>query len=534
MCDVVFKKPYSRWLFGGIGFHQSEVTMTPLINDTLMNERILKSYYELSPTFARIYSGFADWTEEAMERFAEYYHKTFAKNDCSLYIVPGRIPTYVAESDERVCAWAENVAKRLKYLIEEKDCRLIRYYCITNEMSIGNTYAAYASDLEKFKRHNKILYDAFQRYGLENLGIVATDASGADQFWHVGWAAKNMDEITDTYCTHLYQNGGFAYGDAKFYDFIYRLMATPVEIARLKQKRFILGEFGLHNSGSMVKDKVMVNDIPDGFNNQAEEERFALMSCVMALAAMNAGVYAMAYWTLADYPDPFISDDGNSPEARARHEVARFSGHGTSIRYNKSGLFRWSENGDYSSRAYMYSLGLLAKYFRKNARLLEPAVSNENIVCAGVTNPNCSTSLCIINYSDREETVSLSSEHKADKPYRVYSYQCGDVPYNQFNDLQGYSFILEHEETAKLTMKPNSMLLLTTDYIDRTPSVVEGVKFSEDRISWNPSKDTEHCYYRVYENGVQIGSTAAEYLERATNADAVYAVRSVDRYGNEG
>ena len=52
--DVTIEKPYFRW-------------------------RVLKTFAELSPTFARVYAGFADQSKEELDRFADYYDLTFRK-----------------------------------------------------------------------------------------------------------------------------------------------------------------------------------------------------------------------------------------------------------------------------------------------------------------------------------------------------------------------------------------------------------------------------------------------------------------------
>ena len=40
MTEISIKKPYRRWLFGGIGFHNSEATMAPVMNEKFKNEAI--------------------------------------------------------------------------------------------------------------------------------------------------------------------------------------------------------------------------------------------------------------------------------------------------------------------------------------------------------------------------------------------------------------------------------------------------------------------------------------------------------------
>ncbi len=527
---INFKKSYYRWLFGGIGFHNSEVSMTPMMSDEFLNERVIKTYREISPTFTRVFAGFSDWTKEAMDRFADYYHKTFAQNDCSIYMVPGRLPYHIYADDEKVREHAENVAKRLKYLIDEKDCRLIRYYCITNELSVGGVHARYAEDLDKFKRHMQMLFDAFLNYGLDNVGLISTDASGIENFDQIDWAIENMYEITDTFCTHHYLRDNCE-NDTELYHYFYDLMRGMVQKCKNAEKRYILGEFGLHNTWG--QSDVMKPDVSDGFLDPVEEPKTALTACVKALAAMNAGVYSAVYWTMIDYPDPYISDDGHTPEARARHEAARFTGWGTDIRYNKNGLLHWTNDGDYNATPYMYSMGIMARFFRKNSSVLEFDSSDRNVVCGGTVNLEGNYSYCIINLSNEIQDIDFSTEYPVDKPFRGYTYNSHNVPYNEFGDLQQYDIAEADKNGAlKLTLQPNSLVILTTDYEDRTPSEITDIVVTEDRISWPATEDSKHCYYRVFEDGIQIGSTVAEYLERKTKLGSVYTVKSVDKYMN--
>ena len=58
--DVTIAKPYFRWLFGGFGFQHSEANFVALMPDDFREQRVLKTFAELSPTFGRVYTGFAD------------------------------------------------------------------------------------------------------------------------------------------------------------------------------------------------------------------------------------------------------------------------------------------------------------------------------------------------------------------------------------------------------------------------------------------------------------------------------------------
>lgn len=529
MTKITFRKDPFRWLFGGFGFHNSEATMTSLMTEEFLNQRVLKSFYEISPTFSRLFAGYANWTKEAMDEFADYYFKTFAKADTTLYAVPGRMPLH--ETLEEMEEYVEKVVKNLNYLVNEKGLKLWRYYCISNELSVGNEYAMMGNDLEKFKTYHHMLWKAFRRYDLD-MELMATDCSGTNKFHQIEWAAQNMDQYTAVYCAHNYETNNMAWNDPEFYTHLYNIYSDVVKVARKREKRFLLGEFGLHND-EFSASPYMYNDVPAGYGNQTEEEEYAIMACVENLAALNSGCLGAIFWTFCDYPDPFLNWWGSSKEAQARYNVGRFSGHGTAIRYNKHGMFRWTEEGDYSARPALYSVGLMAKFFRANSRILNFNCDNKSIICGGVTNFDQSMSLCLINLQDKKDKVSLDFEFPVKKAFRRYDFVRGNVAYNEFNDLQGFTVA---EPSAKdrfdIPMEPYSMVILTTDYEDRKPSAVKDIAVTKGGIRWSASADSEHCYYRVYENGNQIASTAATKLKHQVNSKAKYTVKSVDKYGN--
>lgn len=536
MNSIKFEKPYFRWLFGGMGFHNSEATMTPLISDKLMNERILKTFHEIRPSFSRVFGGFHDWTKDAMNHFAEYYNKTFAKTDTAIYMVPGRAP--LNETESQMEEFVNETCDKLEYLLKQKELKLIQFFCVANELSVGNTYAMLAKDLDKFKKYHQMFWSEFKKRKLD-LGLIATDGSGINEFTEqIEWATQNMDEYTKYYCGHNYaicekwEDGDFAFDDPEFYNYLYRSFDKVVQIAKNKQKRFMLAEFGIHGRKIYFppeKSSVMVSDIPSGFYDKKEEAEYALMACVEELAAMNAGVLCTAFWTFCDYPNPFLGWNGYSDEAKARYEVGKFSGFGTEMRYNKHGLFKWDEDGNCSARAALYSVGLMSKFFKSNSTVLKWTSDNKNLICGGVSNSNGSVSLCVINLSNTDEKINISIGFDIDKPFRVYEYACDCVPENEFGDLQPFTTL---DKEVYIEVKPHSLTLLTTDYIDRRPETVNNVYVSDTDIVWDAVKDKYHAYYRVFEDGKQIASTTAENLSIKVNKNADYKVKSVDRFGN--
>ena len=47
--DVTITKPYIRWLFGGFGFQNSEANFVALMPDDFRDQRVLKTFAEISP-----------------------------------------------------------------------------------------------------------------------------------------------------------------------------------------------------------------------------------------------------------------------------------------------------------------------------------------------------------------------------------------------------------------------------------------------------------------------------------------------------
>ena len=539
MSKVEITKPNQFWLFGGLGFHNSEATMTPIMSESFKNEKVLKCFREISPTFSRVYGGFADWTKEAMDHFADYYDETFRQSDTLIYMVPGRMP--MPTKDFRLEDFAEKTALKLDYLINKRNCTKLRYFCVTNELSVGNTYAYLASRLELFAELHDALYRAFLRHGLD-VGLLATDCSEEKNFHQIKWATENIDEITADYCAHLYLQK-YQPGDLEAYEYCKGLFLELVSQARTKQKRFILGEYGIFAKNRIMytADTAMVSDISYAVEHPENDGLHAIATAEMGLAVLNSGTFAGVYWTLFDYPDPFVHENGDTPEAKNRYEVSRFSGHGVNIRFNKHGLIKWNDDKN-PSRAALYTMGYMAKLFKKGSHVLACSLENEYLRAGAVENPDGSISVCIINWSKDKENIELCIETLIDKPLRRYDFSADKIPYNKFCDLQSYSESIECDGNLPLTAEPRSVTFLTTDYIDRKPSRVRGVRLKNGLLFWKKCPDKEHCYYRVFASDkadfplseeTQIASTVAEKIT-INNKKRYYRVVSVDKYGNVG
>jgi hypothetical protein len=510
--------------------------MTPMMSEEFRDQRVLKTFREISPTYSRVFAGYWDWTQEAMDRFADYYDATFRLSGTTLYIVPGRMPVITDDFD--AVAYCEAVASRLEYLVKKRKCTKIRYYCLSNELSVGPTYAWFSRHLDLYAAINREMQKAFARHGLD-IGLQTPDSSGYSRMGDIDWAIANINEQTDTYCWHLYERN-LKPGDPMLYTKLHSALTNLVSKALRKEKRLSLGEFGFTGKITPYGQGAMRDDGHDAFRNPGGEfSRCAAISrAEMGLAALNAGAVSAVSWTMVDYPDPFLREDGDSAEEKARYDVARFSGFGLDIRYNKNGLFRWCDDEhDYSSYPDLYTMGYLVKLFRKGARVLPWTTADDTLRAGGVTNPNGSVSFAVINWGEAKK-VALQLPHPIAKPLRLYEYDSAHPPLNEFNDLQPAKGTVVAEGGCVLVAMPaKSLVFLTTDYIDRIPAAIANVRMVNGSLNWSASKEPEHCYYRVYRNGKQIASTVATSLPVSglmSKELQQFSVKSVDKWGNVG
>ena len=237
---IVFTKPSQRWLWGGFGFHNSEATMTSLMSDEFRDQYALKSFMEISPTFSRTVAGFEHQSKASLDRFADFYDMAFRKAGTTLYVYPlamSENPDLI-DRDE----YAENVAEKLDYLVNVRNCRKIRWYCLTNELQAGRQGRWFWTRMDLFKEYCVALWKAFRKHRLE-IGIVATDIGTAFPYDipnSIMWAKTNMGSFCDVFCGHWYFYGRDP-EDLTNWDYLNEHMDSFAKTAFSGGKRFILG-----------------------------------------------------------------------------------------------------------------------------------------------------------------------------------------------------------------------------------------------------------------------------------------------------
>lgn len=522
-------------IFGGIGFHNAEALIYPITEKEHFNQILCKCYREIAPGFMRTFGGYDDWSKDSMDAFYEYYCKMQKVTDTPIYLAAARGKLHFSEEEmEQYC---ERVADNLQYLKQEKGMKHLRYYCFSNEMS-QVTWGALLKNLPLFKKYHEMLYRAFQNRGLD-IGLLATDASGYDGWKTIEWAIQNMNAITEDYCGHVYERD-YAPDNLEFYDFFYNKCNEMVKkTVAVDGKRFILGEIGIQK-GYMTLGNGVVVDACRYFEDPKECAESGLLMAEMAFSAINAGVFALAFWSYADLPDPFScaysEKEGYAKEwGKCEKYIA---GGTTDVRYNKWGILRWEDDGDYSPREVYWCLAPMIKLFKRNSKVLTINTEDDLLRACGIMNRDGSVSIGIVNRHTEPCEITLDST-LFNKNIRVYEYDCKNVPVNAFADIQDFS-VLDNKNPV-ITLKASSVTFFTTDYEEKLkPVVAKGVRKKKGTLIWQEISDENHCYYRVYadekkgfvpsaEN--QIASTVATELP-ITNQKLHYKVLSVDIWGN--
>ena len=535
MSDIKITRPDFPILFGGLGFHNSEALFYRLMEKEHFDQKIAKCYREIQPGIMRCFAGYDDWSKDSMDTFADYYEKMQKVTDTPIYLAAAMGKQHF--SDEERWEYAKDVAKNLDYLINERNVKQIRYYCYSNEFSCG-VHGVLKNDLPLFKKYHEYLFKAFQQRKL-NVGLLATDATGVE-WWHtLDYAIKEMTPITEDMCVHLYVTQYDIYS-LDFYDWFFKVCREHVmkciRCNGAAGKRLILGEFGV-KSVSTEDDPAnssyyfypgVIKDVTN-FNYTGQGAYAALMYAEGAIAAINAGILSVVYWTFSDYPDPYVCHYAENDEyAKEWGKCEKFISGTQDTKYNKCGLMKWEDDGDYSMHDMYWCIGLLTRYMKRNSKVLDIKNDDNMLRMTALLHKDGNVSVAIVNRAKEKKQINLNLaiKHAEDlKPFKVYEYDSNNVPRNEFGDLQDCTTTISLDENLNLSYEllPESLTIFTTDYADREDVFAQKVKLSADKktLSWAPVTDKLHCYYRVYrgesadfvpskEN--QIASTIAENL----------------------
>ena len=315
----------------------------------------------------------------------------------------------IATTPASRAAYARKIVDQLEYLVRRKGLTNIRYYCMTNEMTLGR-WGALLTDLPTFQAYHQALFEELKARGLP-IGLLATDAAPVENWGTMTWAVEHMDSITAIYGGHHYFSDR-SLDDERLYPWFLGKTRWAVGLARSRGKNFLLGEFGSKQDGRTVdgtfRDVCVYFDTP-------QEALVTLQLAEAAIAAMNAGVYALGYWTFMDVPDSYAPGY-----------------------LNKWGLFRCS-GADRSTRAPYYGYALLTRYFRGPGTVVAVETSDPRLRVAALRHRGGQAwSVAVVNRNHR--TVSLRLDFEGQSPPAAlakYVFDPAQVPQHPFGDLPG-------------------------------------------------------------------------------------------------
>ena len=512
--------------FGGVGFdvfdHVHDASQQHL--DEVHDKR----WRELNPSFARLYHD-CNWDRRMLDRVAARMSR-LQRTGTEVYLTTWN-PSDARTADD-LAAYARKAVDSLEYLVRTKGLTNIKYYCMTNELSL-NEWGALKDDLPRFKAYHQALFDELKARKLD-IRLLATDASPISLWDTIDWATRNMDQITGVYGGHHYIQE-YALDDERFYPWFLSKMQWGAGLARSRGKDFILGEFGGKQvePERTVKGKKMDACI---YWDTPQEPLVSIQLAEAAIAAINSGIYAMGYWTYADFPDNFGPAGGVPP---------------SNIYANKWGVFKWSGNDD-STRAHYYAYGLLTKFLRGPATVYQVSVNDPRLRVAAIQHHGAKTwSLAMVNRNGRAVPVAVAVEGTPPSAsFRKYVYDPNDIPFNPFGDLQAPAGKVAMKDGRLTdTVGPLTLTVYTTVCDDDPPTPVQGLKVEQAadgkcHLTWQASNDPDFCYYRVFRSDrtdfvpdvkTQIGSTiVTKFTDAKVEAGKEYHYRvlAVDTSGN--
>lgn len=511
--------------YGGVGFHVIFHTRKP--TPWRYEQVFAKRWRELNPSFARVTDS-PRWDREDLDETFGYL-EVMKNTNTEIYLTSFGVQSlnqYPREID-----YVKKEVDNIEYLIKEKEFDNINYYCMTNELSVEEWASMVKrNELERFKRIHQLFYDEFNRRGLD-VKLLATDASPFVYWNTIEWAAENMDDITGIYGGHHYINS-FDLDDPSFYEFFLDKMKWGADLAKNKNKKFIMGEFG-PKQGSFFMDSVYYDGLI--YNNTPLEPYVGIQVAEAILAQINGGIYASSYWTFCDIPGiPTSAEFG--------------------YRVNKWGVFKWYFD-DHTTRPSYYALGLLTRFFRGPAEVYEVNTSDSLLRVSAIKNlENESLSIAIVNRHWEPQQVDISfAKVPEGKAFRKYIYDPENVPFHYFGDMQGYADKMVPVEGHFSDEIPGySLTVYTTSYDDDPPAKVRGLNVTRQEVdqreanvlTWDANTESDLCYYRIYRSldeeveiapRNQIASTVSTQHadKRIRNLPPYYyRIIAVDKSGN--
>ncbi len=494
----------SRFLGAGFDTFQHNYPAT----EEEMNQVLFKRWRELAPSFARmdLQTG---WGHKELDNMARHILR-MKQSGSVIYVTLWDPP--IETNPQGMAAFAEHTADQLEYLIDTKGCTNIRYFCFTNELSLGK-WGALVHDMPLYAQYQQALYDAFHKRGLK-VGQLATDASPISYWSTIQWAVRHIDNTTSVYGGHHYFSE-YAPDSSRFYPWFLQRLNWITSITNKTGKGFILGEFGCRQDGRTING-TLHDDCR--YWNTPEEPYTGLQLAEAVIASLNAGVKALAYWTFTDFP----FTPGQTYQ-------------------NLWGVFQW-RNGSYVPRDPYYAYGLMTRWFRGVSSVCAVKTEDPLLRVAAVKHKN-GWSFAVVNRNHTPVSVHIQMNGlPLTAKFRRYLYNPGHLIQNRFGDLQPPSAVVSMRHGILIdAIGANCLVVYTSDYQSTPPASPEELAVGKVKgkayLTW---KEGPALYYRIY-RGVssaaateEIGVTIVNHFTDTapSPSELCYQVRTVDRWDN--
>ncbi len=452
----------------------------------VLNRVIFRRWMELRPSFARMAMAYS-WKPGGTEltRMARYLRLMMVTHT-AVYVTTWNPP--VVKSQQEINRLADHVVQQLKFLVDTKKCTNLKYYCFTNELTMG-AWGSLMDNLPLFGAIQQAVYSKLRAADLP-IGLLSTDASPISYWPSIAWAAEHMDGITAVYGGHNYPSGDYLTDDY-YYPWLLQRFRQYAHIAKQKHKQFILGEFGSRGNGSTVNGVHLDSCIYFG---TPLEPLVGTQLAEITIAALNAGFSGLCYWTFMDLPQSPLDTYQN----------------------------HWGLTKDaypYATRSPYYAYGLITRYLCGPADVVECACNDPRLRVAALYRPSTNSfSIALLNRNTAAIRVHMKLPDVHDS-YNLYLYNPAKVHQNRFGSLQSpIQTIIPHASLLSFPIPAASLIVCTRKSDSPAPLAVSHLSASRLtaggwRLTWQETNKGPHfarVYRTVHSNTrLEIAETAA-------------------------
>ncbi len=433
---------------------------------------------ELNPAFARVHLG-AAWNRPELNSMAKALLQ-MKRTNTSVFATTFHPPAL--GSSAAIAAYARHAAWQLEYLVLKKGCTNLRWYCPANEMTLSS-WGYYLDHLPQYKALNAALYRALAAKHVP-VGILGPDASPLSNWSVLPWVMQHMNGLLAGYDVHHYVNSTTP-SDPLFAPWFQSEVSKYAGMAARYGKPFMLTEFGSKGDGRVVNGVTLDRCVY--FGTPQEPETGTQLADV-ALAAINGGAGALAYWTFADFPP-----------------------HPGWL--NQWGLFR-NRPHNTSRRAPYYACGILSRALRGPAEVCRVRLNDAWMRAVVLRRSSASWEIVVLNRNPFAVHFSLRiAGLRSVLPLSRSAYNPANIRKAQDGGLPPPGSALLVNGKLQGVLAPQSFAVYSSGLpaLPHPPAAAWLQKDPQGRpeICWQAPSGTRAAFYRIYLGGREAGITSS-------------------------